>query len=331
VELRKYPAPHLTGTTDLQELVHRMVFQHASRLELSEDGGQINLQFGDLLRWKNEETGAMGDELSLVVTPACDLTRNGVESILLLRGTLKPLAPSDWSYRTSPTRTAIIILPEDRQYWIKWDLKNVQTRPAVELGELLREGTRLKRIARLRETYAFEIQQKLLSDLGRLGPPANPPGTFPVSLMAFYVDTEAKARPLDTGVLESAVCYVGRDADAKPVHRLVLAEQTCDAILQAVAALNPNAIHPSARDNLNALRADQSFLTTFERGELDVPLVSGGPKPGKSAENRIYCYVFRNGDLADGHAIGGEHRNAPLLIRVDDIHEWRLQNIQRAY
>ena len=37
IELAKYPAPHLAGTTDLQDIVHRMIFQHVERLKLSFD------------------------------------------------------------------------------------------------------------------------------------------------------------------------------------------------------------------------------------------------------------------------------------------------------
>ena len=76
IDLGKYPAPHLVGSPDLQDLVHRMVFLHPDRLQLSEGDGNVQLQFGDVLRWKTEDGSQYSDDVSLVVSPACDLMRD---------------------------------------------------------------------------------------------------------------------------------------------------------------------------------------------------------------------------------------------------------------
>ncbi len=321
IDLENYPAPHLTGTTDLQELVRRMVFQHSERLVLSQAGTEVRLQFGDILHWKNTQSGEFGNDVSLVVTPSCDMIRDEADHILLLAGTLLPLEPTKWLYQPNQARTPILEIPEVGRFWIKWDLKKVQARTREELNPLLGERAELKRIARLREMYAIEIQQKFLADFGRVGQPANPPATFAVSLSVLYVDAGGNARPLETGELDGAACYVGRDKDSRPIHHLVVSEQTCDTIEKAVAALELNSVHASARASLTALKADKEFFVQLERGKTEVPSDDkAGPKQIKGADANIYAYVRRNSDWSNGKQITeNNHRKASLLINVADI------------
>ena len=74
VNLDQYPAPHLAGSSDLQDLVYRMVFFHPDRLHPLECSQPVQLQFGDLLRWRNIDGTTFSNEVSLVVSPACDLS-----------------------------------------------------------------------------------------------------------------------------------------------------------------------------------------------------------------------------------------------------------------
>ena len=318
INLDKYPAPHLTGTPDLQHLVHRMVFLHRDRLRLSEDDGKPVLQFGDVLRWKKEGEEVYGNNVCLVVTPACDLVRGGAERVMLLAGKLEQLQPRDWSYKAGPVRTAIIILPEEGRRWIRWNLKDVRTVGWEELDGLLGEGQRLSRIGRLREIYAIEIQEMLLADLGRIGRPANMPVPFPVSVSLFYVDTDANARKLEIQEIESAACYVGRDQNSKPVHRLVLTEQDCDQIEQALQTLEENGVHNSAKPSLAAVRDDQGFFTRFERGEIDMSPESG-TKYIKGTDNKIYAVIMRGREFEEGNSVSGDSRKAAIIVKVTDI------------
>ncbi|HCE24614.1 MAG TPA: hypothetical protein DF282_19210, partial [Hyphomonas sp.] len=320
IDLDKYPAPHLTGTPDLQDLVHRMVFLHRDRLRLSEDNGKPVLQFGDVLRWKKEGEEVYGNDVCLAVTPACDLVRGGAERVMLLAGKLEELQPRDWSYKAGPVRTAIIILPEEGRRWIKWNLKDVRTLGWEELDGLLGEGQRLIRIGRLREIYAIEIQEMLLADLGRIGRPANMPVPFRVSVSLYYVDTASNARKLEIREIESAACYVGRDHDSKPVHRLVLTERDCDQIEQALKTLEENSVHNSARPSLEAVKSDQGFFARFERGEIDMSPESG-TKYIKGTDNKIYAAINRGQELEEGNTVTGDSRKAAIIVKVTDIPE----------
>lgn len=319
IDLNKYPAPHLVGSPDLQELVHRMVFLHPDRLQLSEGDGNIQLQFGDVLRWKTEDGGQYSDDVSLVVSPACDLMRDGgTERVMLLSGKLQELQPRNWSYKAGPVRTAIVILPDEGRKWIRWNLKNVQSLDWDELGRFFGEEEKVWRIGRLREIYAIEIQQKLLADLGRVGRPANLPVPFPVSVSLFYVDAGAKARKLEVEAIDSAACYVGRGEHPEPVHRLVLTEQTCDHIEQALHALDRDAVHASARASLDAVKDDRGFFTKFERGEIDMSS-DKGTKEIKGEENKVYAVIMRGQEFEEGSDVSGNSRKAALIVNVSDI------------
>ena len=321
IDLNKYPAPHLAGSSDLQDLVHRMVFLHSDRLRLSKEEDKVQLQFGDLLRWKSADGTAFSDDVSLVVSPACDLVRNGVERVMLLSGKLGGLEPKDWSYGRHPVRTSIVILPDEDRKWIKWNLKDVKALSWSELDDLFGEQERLSRIGRLREIYAIEIQQMLLADFGRIGRPANLPVSFPVDVSLFYVDTNSKAQKLDVEEIESAACYVGRDADSKPVHRLVLTEQACDHIERALHALDDDKLHTSARASLAAVKDDRGFFTRFERGEIVMP-AERGKKDIRSVDNqKIYAAIVRRDDLDDGRSVPRDLRRVAVIVRVTDVPE----------
>ena len=320
VDLDTYPAPHLAGSPDLQELVHRMVFLHSDRLRLSEADNKVELQFGDVLRWKTEDGSDFTDDVLLAVTPACDLVRDRLERVMLLTGKLESLQPINWSYKSAPARTAIVIFPDEGRKWIRWNLKDVRTLSWDELDSLVDEEGRLDRIGRLREIYAIEIQQMLLADLGRIGRPANLPVPFPVIVSLFYVDTDSFARKLDVEEIETAAGYVGRGAEPKAVHRLVLTEQTCDHIEQELRSLDGDTVLKSARASLTAVKQDKGFFTRFERGEIEMS-PGKGTKYIRAADNKIYAAIVRGEDLEDGTKVTGYTRKAALIVKVTDISE----------
>jgi hypothetical protein len=317
IDFGKYPAPHLVGSPDLQDLMQRMIYVHIHRLELSEGEGKIQLQFGDVMHWKDVDTAEFGKDVSIIVTPACDLARDGVKCVLLLSGKLENLQPKDWSYKSTPVRTAIVILPDSGRHWIKWNFKDIKTLKSSELEALLAESSKLKRIGRLREIYAIEIQQKLLADMGRIGRPANLPVSFPISVSLYYADTDGKAKGLDITEIESAVCFVGRDADSKSVYRLVLTEQICGRIEQALRKLSGDMVHSQARASLAAVQENQDFFVRLERGEIEIP-ENTGVKENKSIDNNVYAVVMRDDALDEGGDVAPKLRKAALIIKVID-------------
>ena len=319
INLREYPAPHLVGSPDLQDLVHRMLFSHSDRLRLSENEGKVQLQFGDVLRWKTEDGTELSDDVSLVVTPACDLVRNGVQHIMLLSGKLENLRAQNWSYKVSPVRTAIVILPEEERKWIRWRLKDVKTLSWSELDASLGGEEKVIRVGRLREVYAIEIQQKMLADMGRIGQPANPPATFPVSIMLYVVSPDTTTRVVPIEELTEAVCFVGRGKTPDRIERLILKETACDALRSEIQNFNAANVHASARASLEAMKASGDFFERFEQGLIEVPQKNGKWQEEKGGDGRVYLHVVRNEGVEDGYQTKGNHLKVPFVMKVSDI------------
>lgn len=319
VDLAKYPAPHLVGTPDLQELVYRMVFMHSNRLRLSKDGHGIRLQFGDLLRWRNEDRTAFTNDVSLVITPACDLVRRGAKRVALLSGELESLGPENWSYRDRPVKTAIVIFAGEDRKWIRWDLKNVKTLSWNELETLFVEPERLTRVGRFRELYAIAIQQMALADFGRIGRPANLPAVFPVEVSLFYVGADLMAQKLDVDGIEPGTCYVGRDEHSESAHRLILTEQTCDRIESTLRAFDSSRVYRAARSNLDALIADSTFFDRLGRGDIEVPQTGRGPRQVRGNNSSSHAMIVRDDDFSEGSRISGGSKKAAFIIKVSDV------------
>ena len=308
VDLERYPAPHLTGTPDLQELVYRGMFFHTRRL-----GGPIRLQFGDLLRWNRRGEGF---DVSLVVTPACDLARYPHKGIMLLCGAMEELTPDAWSYRQDPVRTPVVVI-QDRRWWIRWDLRAVRV---VDFGKLMRsiEVSRgVDRIGRLRELHAVELQQKMLASLGRVGTPANPPIAFSVQVSLYYVGEDSKLKILGDFGRQQAACYVGRDAKSRSVYRLVLRESVCDDVERCLGDLSDKDVSESARSSLSVVRDGRSFVEILERGEIPVPELGGGPK-SIVLDNQVVAIVIRDQQFGEDSPIPRNGRKAALIVNVID-------------
>ena len=319
IELAKYPAPHLAGSSDLQDLVHRMIFQHVERLKLSFDGEMPTIQYGDVLRRKDKKSGALTNDVLLVATPACDLARGGIEHVLVLPGTLTPLAAEDWSYGTTIIKTPIFESEDRSRFWIKWHLKGRQTILLATICEGLQNGRIYDRLGRLREIYTTEIQQRMLADMGRIGQTANPPATFPVSISLYAVSPDANAIAVAVDGLDAAVCFVGRDAQGKRVDHLVLGEATCDALKGIIQEYPADNVHAAARPSLAAMKPDTDFFGRFEKGLIEVPQKDGKWQEEKGADNRVYLHILRNEGYMEGDAAKGNYRNAPFVMKVSDI------------
>lgn len=317
IDITKYPAPHILGSSGLQELVYRMIFLNPNRLKLSETDKIPEIHFGDVLRWVNENSINTHEKVSVVVTPACDLVRQGSPSILLVSGTLKKLKAMDWKYDSQSVRTPISILEDGTHNWVKWNLKDVQTLDRNNLRTLLEEN-RLQRIARLRELYTLEIQQKLLADFGRVGQIAPLPAQFPALVSFFFVGRDNTARLLIDDDIETVV-YSGRTDSSKPERHLIISEQDCDRIWKSVANLPSEEISQRAADSLNAIKEDKFLFSKFERGEVHLPdSIDCSPKPLiKSADNRrVFVMILSNPDFRKGFELSGEALKSPLIVNI---------------
>jgi hypothetical protein len=302
----EYPPPYVVGSPDLQQLVYRSLFQNAERLRLTGPAGGV--AFGDILRpvarpgdppLPSPIADVGPDHVLAVLTPACDLQRGGAKRVLLLVGELRPLGARDWSYADDPMRTPVIELDATR-HWIKWDLKHIDTISHEVLGASLAADGGLVLVSRLRESHALELQQKMLSAMGRVGLPALMPATFAMQVQVAYPGPDRVPVVLGIPALQNdGVCFVGRPGTAK--MRLVLSEDAGEAVSAAIAALDVAAVHPNAADALRYLQDNP--------GELLDALAIGLPLPAPDAT------TYKQIPAPSGALIGQNLRNIGLILR----------------
>jgi hypothetical protein len=341
---QNFPPPYVPGATDLQDLIHRFQFQNRARLSLP---GAIdsNVAFGDLLRRsspasaishpftanaggatgtedpqtaKNKNLTRIGDDQVLaVLTPACDLQRGGTQNVLMLVGALKKLTPQAWHYRDEGPKTPVLELADGSRYSIKWNLKHVETATHEQLSAMLiEEGHDFEVIARLREAHALELQQKLLSNLGRVGIAAPMPATFEFVVEIFVPDNELSLKKLDIPTLsEGGVCFVGRaESSNKSEERLMLTETACEAIVDAITKADIYTIHERARGLVDQLRQSNALVETLASG-VALQTNASDFRPIKAGELQIG--LVKSSRIEDGDKINkNQAANAGIVISV---------------
>lgn len=256
----RHPPPYVAGSSDLQELVERLLTQNPERLKLPGSIGSL-VTFGDLLR---PLAGAEGEPVALplematdtvlvVLTPVCDLQRGEAPRVLMLVGTLKPLTVKDWSYGPGARTPAIRL--DGEMFSIKWNLKHLETLSWSQLDQAIGSGA-LRVAARLREAHAIELQQRVLSGLGRVGLVAPMPATFAVGIEAYFAGVDGVPSRLEIAALaDGAVCFVGRDDAGEPNLRLVLTEGGCDGLQDALDTLDEDRVAEKARTALGHIKS----------------------------------------------------------------------------
>ncbi len=268
-----HPSPYVAGSPALQELVERLLTQNSERLRLP---GSLEAQvtFGDVLQVTEgsdldrlRTTIAVdldANTVLLVLTPVCDLQRNGAPRILLLVGKTQPLGVTSWKYGDD-ARTAAIRL-DDEVSWIKWNLKHIDTVSHEQLSKAFDDND-LKVVARLREAHALELQQRVLSGLGRVGLVAAMPATFAVDVEIYHPDSEGVPVRLDVPALnDGAVCFVGREDNGNPALRLVMTDVSCDGVLDALNKLDPDLVAPGAQAVLSHVQSSEDLRKLLETG-----------------------------------------------------------------
>ena len=328
VDLSRYLAPHIAGSPDLQSLVHRTIYQNPARLEVPSTVSGVPLAFGDILAAPAGE-GASGRRVLAVMTSACDLVRPGCRQVLMVAGSLRTLGPRDWSYGENGARTPVIIAAmqpggEESRHWIAWDLRDIEAWSPEQVRTRLTADGGYRRVIRLREGLAIELQQKMLAGIGRVGQVAHLPGTFPIDVELHRVGADGGWAAIDLPALtrDGGTCFTGRKQDAGPNVRLVLTEAACDEIAGHIATIRADDVPQNARDALARLQSGPYLATMLEEG-LDITSVRTrferirppAQQGGQPAEGSI-ALISRN---PTGAPQAQDRRQAVVALVLRDI------------
>lgn len=291
LDTSKFPAPLVAGANDLLEFVEHSLFHNRARLKLPGAIGS-SVSFGDVLRRKLPTPSPMvavapvglavaeaeklpilpeiqNNMVMAVLSPACDLQRNQLKRVLLLIGELHVLKTEAWSAKNSGAKTPVFDMGDGVRRFIQWDIKHILTLTHDELNEyLLSEQPAFERVGRLRDMHALEIQQKLLSSMGRVGLAAPMPATHAVRIQAFTVDTDNKLRNLNIASLaDGGVCFIGRTSDGQDhLEKLLLTERGCEDICRAIDQVDLDTVHEKTRDILKSIQKSTVLYETLEQG-----------------------------------------------------------------
>ena len=326
VDLERYLAPNISGSPDLQALVDRTIYHNPERLNVKGTDDDLPIAFGDILIHKD----AVGDlqimdrksDVLVVLTAACDLARDGNDHILFLQGKLKPLEPAAWSYDSKSVRTPIISLSEERRYWINWSIKAVTGMSREDVRTMLSENGEFQKHARLRESVALELQQKMLANLGRVGQIAPMPACFPVSIKLCRPNAGGEwiEVPLELLSSRGGVIFVGRDGDSKPNSRLVIAEDVCEEIAAAINDVSNDDVPEAARPGLARVKEAEGLMIKLEQG-LDVTGVKKDPQEIRSImhlsdppKEEVVALIAKNLDREKLHKQAYRRATFALLI-----------------
>ncbi len=202
-------------------------------------------------------------------------------------------------------------------------MKGAITIASEELTDLLQADGGFEVVARLREAHALEIQQRLLSNLGRVGLIAAMPATFPVLLEAFIIGKDRRLKKLRVEGLEhkEAVCFAGRSGDG-PEWQLVLCEDICEGICSALENAPDEDFHEEARQLRASLVQSHALQITLTRG---IPL----PKPSSDKYKVILHYegqsqrpvgfVRRSKVTLEGQTFTDPIARAGIILAVRDL------------
>lgn len=276
-----YPTPYIAGSPDLQNLVARTIWQHTERLKVTGNTAGMPVSFGDVLVRKaklaNSDAEPLADvpDALVVLTPACDLVRPGKRRVLLVGGSLAKLDHRTWRYKTAGTVTPIVVFADGTRMSITWDLDDQRMLTREQLSSLIAEAGDYALSVRLRESNTLELQQRMLSEMGRVGLLSKMPFTFPVDLIIHTVEPDGSLKQLDLPSISSdgGICITGRDGTGD-VTRLILTEPSVDEILKAIPGIDPATVHERSREALERLKGSLSFRSLLQSG-LNAP----GPTP----------------------------------------------------
>lgn len=185
-------------------------------------------------------------------------------------------------------------MSDGTRFWIKWDLKHIETLAHSQLESLLSAGS-FEVVARLRESHALELQQKLLSNLGRIGLVAPMPATFNMRIEAFVPNVDGVLIRADIPTLDDGgICFIGRDPDGKKSEeRLILTENACEAVWTYVTSIPPATINERTRALVNEVKFTADVLQALEQG-LSLPTSTDSFKEIKAPSGKVVGLVKRS-------------------------------------
>ncbi len=250
--------------------------------------------------------GANDGEVLAVVTPECDLIvrRNGRRAaprLTAVAGSLQPLSGPE-------TSVADFLIRNKELVNVVWNTKDVRT---IEYESIGSDG-RYRLLGTLRPLYAYELQRRVLNELGRVGLAVAP--AMAVNARASVV-VRGKAGPkmLDLGSEADASCAVipRRGGTDKP--RVIYRRSFVNGLLERLSVLGED-VHDDARRELGELLQPKKQIEFLEK------LCRAGQQDGEAAAGVVTTLsAQRTGDKAPWCQVLVEFHGEAEEAMSDDV------------
>ena len=231
IPAQRPPSLHLAEIyrISITQPINKEIRSHPRKKKDGTSGTLPYIQFGDLFINKNTK------HMLMVANPSCDLSYSPGEkregdpdySVILVPGELKQLIDNRTESKSKIHITPLFEL-DGQLYRIDWEYEHLIVKKFSEIiGQLGKEGYTVS--MRLRLPYALQLQQKITSNLTRVGLPEPPPIYESVDVESFYEN--------DSGNLENLLDPIkdgGYIIHLKDNHQLVLTIESYQKIISSI-------------------------------------------------------------------------------------------------
>lgn len=252
----------------LQDLVFKSAFMGEQRCKVIDNTA---IELGDIFKLNGNKTNEKDilefytddNSVWLVITPSCDLVRNGISNIGLLKGTLARVSYDNW--QTDTKINTPIIKIDGMPYSIKWDIKSFITYPKLFLQESISKGVYC-RIAKMREINALGLQQCFTSDYSRIGQRAVLPSVFKSSICLYYLNYEEKLVKFSVQDDSKGLFYVG------PSNNKIINFSHIDFenILSSLNSFDIGNLYSMSRKNVEKIKDNPYILIEALEGGIEI-------------------------------------------------------------
>ncbi|MFC6654720.1 hypothetical protein ACFQEX_03855 [Roseibium salinum] len=321
----EHPPNTITETKDNLQLIQKTLYIHPSRRDLDSPDG-YPVAFGDIIALRDGAKAPPGSifagartSVFAVMTPACDLLRDppSAKRVLLIEGECKPVdavaysppMPGDADPRT------IVLLHGKSKVGVAWKTKRLATLTKTVMENLIaKDGVFVA--GRLRSEYALELQQAMLSGVGRVGNMAPMPSNYPIVATVYYPDNERNFVPLNIKL--NGMCVIGRASDKKVVRigfDSIQRHDFADALRSVV-----NNVNGRSRDRIRQCLSPECINALFTEGfACDIGKASSKHVPCKprlgSETQQIGTIVYAS-DADAKIQDPGQRQSAGLIFEV---------------
>ncbi len=325
MDSENHPPTTINEAKDNLRLVHKTLYVHSNRRDLDAPVG-YPVAFGDIIALDKGAKAPAGsifsgtvDSVFAVMTPACDLIRDppGAKRVLLLEGECRavdsvaysPPMPGDSEPRT------IVLNHGKTKVGVVWKTKRLATLTKAVVDNLVAKKE-VFIAGRLRSEYALELQQAMLSGIGRVGNMAPMPSNYPIAATVYYPDSERSLVALKTKL--NGVCIIGRSSNKKvarigfdSIQRHEFADELRDIV---------GNVHERSRDWVRMGLGVECINALFSEGFIcDLTKASTKQTPCKpGAGGQQIGTVVYNTDADARIADPGQRQSAGLIFEINE-------------